>query len=55
MTRLSYHILPDDPHHALNILREAAGLSPLPDPDGLNRPSSSDYGTRREVADGDDP
>ena len=28
---LSYYVLPDDPLRALNILREAAGLSPLPE------------------------
>ncbi len=28
-----YHILPDDPLRALDILREAAGLEPLPEPD----------------------
>jgi hypothetical protein len=28
--KLSYHALPDDPAQALNILREAAGLEPLP-------------------------
>jgi hypothetical protein len=26
-----YYVLPDDPVAALNILREAAGLEPLPD------------------------
>ena len=26
---LQYHVLPDDPLRALNILREAAGLLPL--------------------------
>jgi hypothetical protein len=30
-----YYILPDDPLRALNILREAAGLNPLP-PGGDN-------------------
>ena len=28
---LQYHVLPDDPLRALNILREAAGLPPLSD------------------------
>ena len=28
--RLQYHVLPDDPLAALNILREAAGLEPWP-------------------------
>jgi hypothetical protein len=28
-----YHVLPDDPLAALNILREAAGLEPLSDED----------------------
>ena len=28
---LVYHVLPDDPLRALNILREAAGLQPLSD------------------------
>ena len=28
--RLQYHVLPDDPVAALNILREAAGLEPWP-------------------------
>jgi hypothetical protein len=27
---LEYHVLPDDPLSALNILREAAGLEPWP-------------------------
>ena len=27
---LQYHVLPDDPLAALNILREAAGLEPWP-------------------------
>jgi hypothetical protein len=31
--RGDYYILPDDPVAALNILREAAGLEPLPEPD----------------------
>ena len=31
--RLQYHVLPDDPLAALNILREAAGLEPLSDED----------------------
>ena len=31
---VQYPVLPaDDPLHALNILREAAGLDPLPDDD----------------------
>ena len=30
---LQYHVLPDDPVAALNILREAAGLKPLSDED----------------------
>ena len=30
---LHYHVLPDDPVAALNILREAAGLEPLSDED----------------------
>ena len=31
---VQYHVLPaDDPLHALNILREAAGLDPLSDDD----------------------
>jgi hypothetical protein len=28
---VQYHLLPDDPLAALNILREAAGLEPLPE------------------------
>ena len=28
---LQYHVLPDDPLRALNILREAAGLPPFSD------------------------
>jgi hypothetical protein len=28
---LQYHVLPDDPGEALNILREAAGLEPWPE------------------------
>jgi hypothetical protein len=28
---LSFHVLPDDPVEALNVLREAAGLEPLPE------------------------
>ncbi len=28
---LQYHVLPDDPLAALNILREAAGLEPWPE------------------------
>ncbi len=31
--RGDYYILPDDPVAALNILREAAGLGPLPSED----------------------
>jgi hypothetical protein len=31
--RGKYYVLPDDPVTALNILREAAGLEPLPEPD----------------------
>jgi hypothetical protein len=27
--QLSYHVLPDDPRQALNLLRAAAGLEPL--------------------------
>ena len=27
--QLSYHVLPDDPLQALNVLRAAAGLEPL--------------------------
>jgi len=27
---LQYHVLPDDPLAALNVLRQAAGLEPLP-------------------------
>jgi hypothetical protein len=30
---VQYHVLPDDPLAALNILREAAGLDPLSDED----------------------
>ncbi len=30
---VQYHVLPDDPLAALNILREAAGLEPLSDED----------------------
>jgi hypothetical protein len=30
-TGLSYHVIPDDPLRTLNILRQAAGLSPLPE------------------------
>ena len=31
---LQYHVLPDDPLAALNVLRQAAGLEPLPSDDG---------------------
>lgn len=31
--RGDYYILPDDPVAAFNILLEAAGLEPLPEPD----------------------
>ena len=31
---LQYHVLPDDPPAALNVLRQAAGLEPLPSDDG---------------------
>jgi hypothetical protein len=27
--QLSYHVLPDDPRQALNVVRAAAGLEPL--------------------------
>ena len=30
---LQYHVLPDDPLAALNVLRQAAGLEPLPSDD----------------------
>jgi hypothetical protein len=30
---LEYHVLPDDPLAALNVLRQAAGLEPLPPDD----------------------
>jgi hypothetical protein len=30
---VQYHVLPDDPLAALNVLREAAGLEPLSSPD----------------------
>ena len=36
MTRLSYHVLPDDPLRALNILREAGGLPPNEQPDSAD-------------------
>ena len=29
--QLSYHVLPDDPRQALNVVRAAAGLEPLGD------------------------
>ncbi len=32
-----YHVLPDDPLAALNMLREAAGLEPLSSPDPVNQ------------------
>ncbi|MGE5697940.1 MAG: hypothetical protein ACM4D3_22665 [Candidatus Sericytochromatia bacterium] len=32
--RVDYHLLPDDPVEALNVLREAAGLEPFPLGDG---------------------
>jgi hypothetical protein len=35
--RLEYHVLPDDPVAALNILREAAGLEPWPAQGGEHR------------------
>ena len=38
--RGDYYVLPDDPLGALNVLREAAGLEPLPDDDNL--PSDHD-------------
>ncbi|MGO9349987.1 MAG: hypothetical protein ACLP3C_03755 [Mycobacterium sp.] len=38
--RGKYYVLPDDPLAALNVLREAAGLEPLPDDDNL--PSDHD-------------
>jgi hypothetical protein len=31
---LQYYVLPDDPLAALNVLRQAAGLEPLPSDDG---------------------
>ena len=30
---LQYHVLPDDPLAALNVLRQAAGLAPWPSDD----------------------
>jgi hypothetical protein len=38
--RGDYYMLPDDSLGALNVLREAAGLEPLPDDDNL--PSDHD-------------
>jgi hypothetical protein len=42
---VQYHVLPDDPLAALNILREAAGLEPLSFPDH-SEPEDVDGGTR---------
>ena len=43
---VQYHVLPaHDPLHALNILREAAGLDPLSSPDHSG-PEDADGGTR---------
>ena len=42
---LQYHVLPDDPLAALNVLREAAGLEPLSSPDH-REPEDPDGGTQ---------
>ena len=42
---VQYHVLPDDPLAALNILREAAGLKPLSSADH-SEPEDADGGKR---------
>jgi hypothetical protein len=50
---VQYHVLPDDPLAALNILREAAGLEPLSSADH-SEPGDADGGTRSKGKAGND-